>query len=92
MEGGALLLLPASWFVGCFLGAMFQWAASWPVAAISFLGFWRIGRCRRASVVARDDSACRFAGIGARLDEWRRRAVVTLANWERIRVWWQEYL
>jgi hydrogenase/urease accessory protein HupE len=35
----ALLLLPASWFVGCFLGTMFQWAASWPVAAISFLVF-----------------------------------------------------
>ena len=32
-----LFLLPASWFVGCFLGTMFQWAASWPVAAISFL-------------------------------------------------------
>jgi urease accessory protein len=35
----ALFLLPASWFVGCFLGTMFQWAASWPVAAISFLVF-----------------------------------------------------
>jgi len=35
----ALLLLPASWFVGCFLGTTFQWAASWPVAAISFLVF-----------------------------------------------------
>jgi urease accessory protein len=35
----ALLLLPASWFVGCFLGTMFQWAVSWPVAAISFLVF-----------------------------------------------------
>ena len=36
----ALFLLPASWFVGCFLGTMFQWAASWPVAAISFLAVW----------------------------------------------------
>ena len=35
----ALLLLPATWFVGCFLGTMFQWAVSWPVAAISFLVF-----------------------------------------------------
>jgi urease accessory protein len=35
----ALFLLPATWFVGCFLGTMFQWAASWPVAAISFLLF-----------------------------------------------------
>jgi len=35
----ALLLLPAIWFVGCFLGTMFQWAVSWPVAAISFLVF-----------------------------------------------------
>jgi hydrogenase/urease accessory protein HupE len=35
----ALFLLPASWFVGCFLGTMFQWAPSWPVAAISFLVF-----------------------------------------------------
>jgi hydrogenase/urease accessory protein HupE len=35
----ALFLLPASWFVGCFLGTMFQRAASWPVAAISFLLF-----------------------------------------------------
>ena len=34
-----LLLLPASWFVGCILGTIFQWAASWPVAAISFLVF-----------------------------------------------------
>jgi urease accessory protein len=32
-----LLLLPASWFVGCFLGTMFQREVSWPVAAISFL-------------------------------------------------------
>jgi hydrogenase/urease accessory protein HupE len=35
----ALFLLPASWFVGCFLGTIFQWAVSWPVAAISFLVF-----------------------------------------------------
>jgi urease accessory protein len=35
----ALFLLPVSWFVGCFLGTMFQWAVSWPVAAISFLVF-----------------------------------------------------
>jgi hydrogenase/urease accessory protein HupE len=35
----ALFLLPVSWFVGCFLGTMFQWATSWPVAAISFLIF-----------------------------------------------------
>jgi hydrogenase/urease accessory protein HupE len=35
----ALFLLPVSWFAGCFLGTMFQWAASWPVAAISFLVF-----------------------------------------------------
>jgi len=35
----ALFLLPVSWFVGCLLGTMFQWAASWPVAAISFLVF-----------------------------------------------------
>jgi urease accessory protein len=35
----ALFLLPASWFVGCFLGTMFQWTVSWPVAAISFLVF-----------------------------------------------------
>jgi urease accessory protein len=35
----ALFLLPASWFVGCVLGTMFQWVASWPVAAISFLVF-----------------------------------------------------
>jgi len=35
----ALFLLPVSWFVGCFLGTMFQWDASWPVAAISFLVF-----------------------------------------------------
>jgi len=35
----ALLLLPASWFVGCFLGTMFQRTSSWPVAAISFLFF-----------------------------------------------------
>lgn len=35
----ALFLLPVSWFVGCFLGTMFQWGVSWPVAAISFLVF-----------------------------------------------------
>jgi len=35
----ALFLLPASWFVGCFLGTTSHWSASWPVAAISFLVF-----------------------------------------------------
>jgi urease accessory protein len=35
----ALFLLPASWFLGCFLGTMFQRTVSWPVAAISFLVF-----------------------------------------------------
>ena len=35
----ALFLLPASWFVGCFLGTMIQRTTSRPVAAISFLVF-----------------------------------------------------
>ncbi len=35
----ALFLLPASWLVGCILGTMFQWTASWPVSAIGFLVF-----------------------------------------------------
>jgi len=35
----ALFLLPASWFVGSFLGTMFQRATSWPVFAVSFLVF-----------------------------------------------------
>jgi urease accessory protein len=33
----ALVLLPASWFVGCLLGAMARQPITWPVAAISFL-------------------------------------------------------
>ena len=34
-----LFLLPASWFVGCWLGTWFQWTPSWPVSAIGFLVF-----------------------------------------------------
>jgi urease accessory protein len=35
----ALLLLPASWFIGCLLGATVRQPITWPVAAISFLVF-----------------------------------------------------
>jgi urease accessory protein len=35
----ALFLLPASWFIGCLLGAMVRHPVTWPVAAISFLVF-----------------------------------------------------
>jgi urease accessory protein len=35
----ALFLLPASWFIGCLLGAMAKQPVAWPLAAISFLVF-----------------------------------------------------
>jgi urease accessory protein len=35
----ALFVLPASWFIGCVLGAMLKHPVTWPVAAISFLVF-----------------------------------------------------
>ena len=35
----ALFVLPASWFIGCLLGAMLKHPVAWPVAGISFLIF-----------------------------------------------------
>lgn len=43
-------------------------------------GIWRIGGGKCAVVVARDDGASKRVGIGARVDEWRRNAVVCIAG------------
>ena len=49
-------------------------------------GLWRFGGCKCAIVVTHDDRACRSARFGARLDEWRRSALVVLTIWDVCRI------
>ena len=70
-----LLILPASWFVGCLLGGFVRRPLSWPVAAISFLLFGGLVAANAQFVIARPDVTLGISRPGAGWHERSRGAV-----------------